>query len=428
MENTEHTGEARLSTILEESRDMIIIFGAKGEIRFVNRSVVRLLGFPSKDKLIGAPLRSLFDQGESCVFFLTRLRSEGFVEDLEIVLRRTDGSPLYSLISAIPVPATGGSDGDSAAIIKDITEIIENQRKLNNTNVDLVRANDELKRTQAMMVQQEKLASIGQLAAGVAHEINNPLAFLRSNFAVLRDYIGAVRKLLDSVSQTYPAALATDAARNPTLELGRNMDDLFSDTEEGFVRIINIVQSLLSFSRVDVASGFEQYDVNKGIESTLAVLRNEIKYVAKVTVTTGDIPFVSANGSEINQVLLNVLLNAVQAIKSQLDAHTRSCLGEITIRTSIDGKSLVCEVRDDGPGIPTNSLNRVFEPFYTTKPAGSGTGLGLSISYDIVVKKHGGRMWAVSDGRTGASFFFMLPLAGPSPTPRGGTSPTPEAP
>jgi len=428
MDKREHTGEARLSTILEESRDMIVIFGAVGEIRFVNRSVVRLLGFPSKDGLIGAPLCSLFDQNESCAFFLGRLRSEGYVEDLEIVLRRTDGSPLYSLISAIPVPAAGNSGGDFAAIIKDITEIIENQRKLNNTNLELVRANEELKRTQAMMVQQEKLASIGQLAAGVAHEINNPLAFLRSNFAVLRDYVGAARKLLDSIAQVYPETLTTDAARNPTLELARNMDDLFADSEDGFLRIINIVQSLLSFSRVDVASGFEQYDVNKGIESTLAVLRNEIKYVAKVGVETGDIPLMSANGSEINQVLLNLVLNAVQAIKSQLDARARSCLGEITIRTSIDGRSLLCEVRDDGPGIPMDSLNRVFEPFYTTKPAGSGTGLGLSISYDIVVKKHGGRMWAASDGRTGASFFFTLPLDGPSPIPRAGTFPTPGAP
>lgn len=428
MEKREQTGEGRLSMILEESRDMIIMFAAEGEIRFVNRAVVRLLGFLSKDQLLGAPFCSLFDQNESCAFFLGRLKSEGYVEDLEIVLRRTDGSPLYSLISAVPVPSVGDSDCDFAAIIKDITEIIENQRKLNNTNLELVRANEQLKRTQAMVVQQEKLASIGQLAAGVAHEINNPLAFVRSNFAVLRDYVKAVRSFIDSIAQTHPDALTTEAARNPVLELGQNMDDLLADSEDGFVRIINIVQSLRSFSRIDSGSSVELYDINKGIESTLAVLRNEIKYVAKVTLAMHEIPAVSANGSEINQVLLNLILNAVQAIKSQLDARTRSGLGEITITTSVDGTGILCEIRDDGPGISAESLNRIFEPFYTTKPVGSGTGLGLSISYDIVVKKHGGRMWAASDGHAGARFFFALPLNGPPATPPAGTSPYQEGP
>jgi PAS domain S-box-containing protein len=425
MEKSEPRGESRLSTILEESRDMIIIFSGEGEIRFVNRSVVRFLRFRSKEELLGAPICSLFDQEESCAFFRERLRTEGYVEDLEIVLRRTDGSPLYSLISAIPVPSVDASGSDCAAIIKDITEIIENQRKLNNMNLELVRANEELMRTQAMVVQQEKLASIGQLAAGVAHEINNPLAFVRSNFAVLRDYVEAVRAFVGSLP---PGILAAETAHNPILELGKTMDELFAESEDGFVRIINIVQSLRRFSRIETGSGLEQYDMNKGIESTLAVLRNEIKYVAKVTLALQEMPVVRANGSEINQVLLNLLLNAVQAIKSQLDSRVRKDLGEITIRTLLDGKSLLCEIRDDGPGIPVETLTRVFEPFYTTKPVGSGTGLGLSISYDIIVKKHGGRMWATSDGHGGTSFFFTLPASDLSATQHEETYPGREGP
>jgi PAS domain S-box-containing protein len=409
MGKGEQKGEGRFSTIVEESRDMILICAAEGEIRFANRAVLRLLGFRSRDELLGAPFCSLFDQNESCAFFLGRLKSEGYVEDLEIVLRRTDGSPLYSLVSAIPIPPNGDYDSTFAAIIKDITEIIENQKKLNNTNLELVRANEQLKRTQAMMVQQEKLASIGQLAAGVAHEINNPLAFVRSNFAVLRNYVGAVQSFIDSLSQTNPDVLTSEPARRLIQEIGKNIDDLFDESEEGFVRIINIVQSLRNFSRIDTGLALELYDMNKGIESTLAVLRNEIKYVAKVTLEMHEVPLVHANGSEINQVLLNLVLNAIQAIKSQIESDTRSSLGEIVVATSVDGKNLRCEIRDNGPGIPAESMNRIFEPFYTTKPVGSGTGLGLSISYDIIVKKHGGRIWAVSDGRSGTSFFFSLP-------------------
>ncbi len=179
---------------------------------------------------------------------------------------------------------------------------------------------------------------------------------------------------------------------------------------------MRIVGNLKNFSRTDQGAEFELYDVNEGIASTLVVARNEIKYVAETRETLGDLPRIMARGGEINQVILNILVNAAQAIESQ----KRTEKGLIEIETRLEGEWVRIVIRDDGPGIPDGNLTRVFDPFFTTKEPGKGTGLGLSISYDIVVTKHGGRLSAESEPGKGSSFIIELPIEGP---PYSGSSP-----
>ena len=174
---------------------------------------------------------------------------------------------------------------------------------------------------------------------------------------------------------------------------------------EGVYRITEIVTSLRNFSRSEDETKIESYDINEALESTLVVAKNEIKYVADVEKELSVVPRIECIGSEINQVLLNILVNAAQAIESQ----RRSDRGLIHIKTYADPESLYCEISDNGPGIPQNIVNRIFDPFFTTKDAGEGTGLGLNISYDIVVHKHNGELSVQSEEGKGTTFTMKLP-------------------
>jgi two-component system, NtrC family, sensor kinase len=186
-------------------------------------------------------------------------------------------------------------------------------------------------------------------------------------------------------------------------------DQLFAESDEGFARIVRIVANLKSFSRVDQGGEFELFDVNGGIESTLVVAWNEIKYVAVIKKELGELPRIKARGGEINQVILNLLVNAAQAIESQ----KRSEKGLIAIETSLRGDRVRIVVNDDGPGVPEAISTRIFDPFFTTKEPGKGTGLGLSISFDIIVTKHRGSLKLESRPGQGTSFIIELPVAGP---------------
>jgi signal transduction histidine kinase len=186
---------------------------------------------------------------------------------------------------------------------------------------------------------------------------------------------------------------------------------LFEESKEGLARVTKIVQNLRDFSRVDQAEAFDEYDLNHGIEATLVVARNAIKYHADVVTEFADIPHVPCNASQINQVFLNILVNAAQAIESQ---H-RETNGSIKIKTYSDDTHVICKIVDDGPGIPANVIEKIFDPFFTTKPVGKGTGLGLSVSYDIIVRKHKGVLLVKSEIGKGTEFTIKLPIM-PAPT------------
>jgi signal transduction histidine kinase len=292
-------------------------------------------------------------------------------------------------------------------IVKDISERIASEREIWKANLELAEANEKLQNTRMLAVQQEKLASIGQLAAGVAHEINNPLGFLSSNQTTIASFLKAMRGAWEDAAAGDPARLGAIAARYDLDYVLGELEAVLSESDEGFRRIIDIVQNLKSFARMDESQVMGSYNVNEGIKSTLVVARNEIKYVADVELELGEIPPIAALGGEINQVLLNVLVNAAQAIGSQ----KREEMGRILVSTRRKADRVVVTVADDGPGVPEQNRLKVFDPFFTTKEPGKGTGLGLALSYDIVARKHGGALVLEDSPLGGALFRIELPIS-----------------
>ena len=269
------------------------------------------------------------------------------------------------------------------------------------------------------MVQSEKLASIGQLAAGVAHEMNTPVGFVASNFQTLENYIKKIQCLLEMHGKLVGEIKTAQKTEllNKADAINKSRDDmkmdfilediqgLFDDSREGLSRVTNIIQNLRDFSRIDQPGSLDKYNLNDGIEATLVVAKNEIKYDAELKTDLSELPHILCNAGQINQVFLNILVNAAQAIKSQ----ERENQGTITIRTYATDEHVICEISDDGPGIAPDMLSKVFDPFFTTKPAGKGTGLGLSVSYDIIVNKHNGEILADSTVGEGTKFIIKLP-------------------
>ena len=314
------------------------------------------------------------------------------------------------------------------AIARTLSEVAESKQASQTTKLayeKLEEANKELKETQSQLVQNEKLASIGQLAAGIAHEINTPVGFVASNFQTLESYIDKIEELLkmyDKLIVEIEASGKTELL-NQTHAIAKSRGDmkidfilediqeLFSDSKEGVARITNIVRNLRDFSRIDLPGSLDEYNINDGIETTLVVAKNEIKYDANVKTDFSEVPSILCLAGQINQVFLNVLINAAQAIKSR---HGDD-MGTITIKTYATDDQVVCEISDNGGGIAPENLSKVFDPFFTTKPTGKGTGLGLSVSHDIIVHKHNGELLVDSTVGEGTTFTIRLPIGEKNP-------------
>ena len=263
----------------------------------------------------------------------------------------------------------------------------------------------KLEEAQNQLIQSEKMASIGQLAAGVAHEINNPVGFIKSNLGTLQRYVADIAKVLKAYSavesELGEGARAGVSKLKNDLELDflqEDLDALLVETNAGVQRVQDIVRDLKNFSHVG-SSDFVFANLEAGLDSTLNVVWNELKYKAKVVKEYSGIPELMCAPSQLNQVFLNLLVNASQAIEEQ---------GQITIRTTSTNDKVCIEIEDTGCGIPPESLSRIFEPFFTTKPVGKGTGLGLSLSYGIV-KKHRGWIEVSSEVGKGTRFSVILP-------------------
>jgi len=379
--------EKRLRGIFEDARDMVYTADAEDLVTSINAAGVGLTGYSRKSDILGQPFSELVLNPGDRAIFLRKLREAGFVDDYEIIMKRRDGKTVFCLENATAVKGETGAMVEVHGIIKDISDRVEGERELWKTNLELAEANLKLQQTQLIMVQHEKLASIGQLAAGVAHEINNPLSYLKSNQTMLEKYLRDMKRILPMPGEDIPEG-ELQARREGIHRLMARIEDISRESNEGIARIMAIVSNLKNFSRVDRAEDFGDYDLNQGIETTLVVSWNEIKYVAEVTRDFAEILPLRAKGNEINQVILNVLVNAAQAIGGQ----GRSAKGNITLRTRMKGEYAILDIEDDGPGIPEALRSKIFDPFFTTKDPGKGTGLGLSISYDIVVNKHGGRL------------------------------------
>lgn len=258
------------------------------------------------------------------------------------------------------------------------------------------------------LLQSEKMASIGQLAAGVAHEINNPIGFVSSNLGTLKSYIESLLQLV-SVYETGEHLIAGDPALLEQINRLREQADigfvredataLINESIEGTERVRRIVQDLRDFSRVE-SPDWQWADLHAGLEATLNVVWNEIKFKADIVRELREIPLVECLPFQINQVFMNILVNAAQSIASR---------GTITLRSGHTADQVWISITDTGQGIPPERVDRIFDPFFTTKPVGQGTGLGLSVSYGIV-KKHGGQIEVQSQADAGTTFTIRLPI------------------
>lgn len=261
----------------------------------------------------------------------------------------------------------------------------------------------KLEKAHVQLLQSERLATIGQLAAGVAHEINNPVGYVFSNLKTLAGYVDDLLRIIDAVDSV--SDLDELRQLKLTLEydyIRNDVEALIVESEDGIERVKKIITALKDFSHIEEEE-FVQADLVRGLESTLNMVNNELKYKAEVVREFAVMPEVQCIASQINQVVMNLLINA---------AHSIETFGVITLRCGHQGGWVWVEVQDTGRGIEPQVLSRIYDPFFTTKPVGQGTGLGLTLSYNIL-QKHHGRFDVHSEPGQGSRFRFWLPVSQP---------------
>jgi len=403
--------EIKFRTIYESSSDGIMLLDENGFLD-CNDATLRVFGCTARDDFInkhpsqflpltqpgGRDSASLADEHIATAF---KNGSDWF----EWMHCRLDGTefPASVLLTSMEL------DGKQVlqATVRDITARRRTEENLRKSNEDLAAINHKLKEAHNQLLQSEKMASIGQLAAGVAHEINNPIGYVHSNLGTLEKYVQDTFSMIDLYEQaegaiTDPEAHARLAAARVRLDLAFLKEDLralMEESKDGITRVKKIVQNLKDFSHVDSSDEWHFADLHKGLDSTLNIVHNEIKYKANVVREYGDLPEVECLPSQLNQVFMNLLVNAAHAIEER---------GTITVRTGRQGDEVWVEVADTGKGIAPEHLKKIFDPFFTTKPVGKGTGLGLSLSYGIV-QKHHGRIEVQSEVGKGTTFRVWLP-------------------
>jgi PAS domain S-box-containing protein len=419
---------ALLRSILDNMADAVIVADVRERLIEFNPAAQRMFGRGAADgtsidwsRIYGLYQSDMVTPYPARDLPLARaLRGEA-VNDVEMYVRhegRPDG--VWVLINGRPLTDASGRSHGGVIVCRDISERKADEERLMLQNVRLreladleKQAHDALKHAEVQLVQAEKLTALGQMVAGVAHEVNNPLAFVSNNVAVLQRDVAALRDVLclykqadNLLSEHAPDLLARvrEIAERFDLDyIMENLDRLTARSREGLRRIQQIVKDLRDFARADDGT-LESCDLNVGIASTVNIILGRAKRQGiELTTDLHPLPQVTCHPGKINQVVMNLLSNAIDATNEG---------GHILVRTEVapeaDGVRIV--ISDDGQGIPPEIRDKIFDPFFTTKPIGQGTGLGLSISYGIA-KAHGGRIDVTSEPGKGSTFTVWLPLS-----------------
>jgi len=357
-----------------------------------------MLGYNSVEDLSHIPIQDLYYNKKDRGIFLKNLET-GRVRDLEMRFKRFDGSVIWCSMSSVSQENNLGERYFITSLL-DITQ----RKKMEEEKADLL----------IQLTQTDKLASIGQLAAGIAHEINNPVGYVTSNLNSLEEYLSDIGKLIELDQTlikrlneiTLPEALAKmtenihEYARKIDLDfLREDMDGLIKDCIDGLDRIKKIVIDLKDFAHPG-KKDIEPVDVNACIETTLSVGANELKYKTTVYKDLNVVPLINGIPQQLNQVFLNILVNAAQAIETT---------GEIRIKTWQGNNDIFLTISDTGCGIDPENISKIFDPFFTTKEVGKGTGLGMNIAYNII-QQHGGSIAVESEKGKGTTFTIILPV------------------
>jgi two-component system NtrC family sensor kinase len=379
-------------TLLRTMIDMIpaLIYAKDAQSRFLecNTMVARGMG-TTPEALIGKSDFDFYPVEMAQAYFADEQAivksGEPLIDREEPVLDKVTGVVRTYLTSKVPFRNSAGQVIGFAGLGRDITQLKEAERRLAST---------------------ERLESIGRLAAGVAHEINTPVQFVSDSIYFINEGVGELLAYIDKLH----AALGVHAPSDPNvLELQQELPTAIHRAEDGLARIAEIVRSLKEFSHSD-ESATGPIDLNHAIQSTLVVARNEYKYVAELRTEFADLPPITCHGGQINQVVLNLVVNAAHAIADVVKGTPNK--GFITLKTELDEGAVVISVSDTGGGIPEAIRHRIFEPFFTTKEVGRGTGQGLSICRDVIVKGHGGAITFKTELGKGTTFYVRLPIEG----------------
>jgi signal transduction histidine kinase len=414
----------RFYTILSNTADGILIVDSQNFVRFINPSAIQIFRKKAEDCLgeklwfdiqperrneMGIEL----DNGQQAFLemLMEEIPWEGENAFLVSVRDVTERKRARDQLEKRVNERTKELRSLNQSLIYEVVEHKQTTEELRSSTQQLKEAHQKLKENQAHLVQTEKLASIGQLAAGVAHEINNPMAFVMSNLSTLTDYVSVFKIMFKSYGELEASLEGQEIELLKELENLRSkkdldyilsdVEDLLKETREGTERVKEIVKNLRSFARVDTAD-VRHSDLNEGVQSALKMAHNEIKYKSEVVEDYGQIPIIPCYPGQLNQVFLNMLINASQAIDND---------GQISIKTSVVDEQIKITFSDTGSGIAPEHLPKLFDPFFTTKEVGKGTGLGLSISHGIV-QKHGGEIQVESELGKGTTFTILLPIKG----------------
>jgi two-component system, NtrC family, sensor kinase len=412
----------RISKAVESVSDAIGIADVTGQPIYHNPAFTHLFGYTVDQlKAVGGPVAVYKDPETAHSVFSTINSGQSWRG--ELTMQSSTGQIMQIELRADAIKDPTGNIVALVGIHTDITERKQAEAKLKQQTIELEQTLKELQTTQSQLIQSEKMSSLGQLVAGVAHEINNPVTFISGNLTHANNYTRELLNLLHLYRLNYPNPVVEIQQEIQALDLDfliADLPKLLSSMEVGAERIGQIVASLRTFSRLDEAQ-LKAVDIHQGIDSTLMILEHRFKTKAnhpeiQVIKDYGNLPLIDCYAGQLNQVFMNILTNALDALEDSLiQGKLTHNQPQIIISTQqLTGKQIVISIIDNGPGISEQVRQRLFDPFFTTKAVGKGTGLGLSISYQIITERHGGSLKCISSPKGGAEFIIEIPVEQPN--------------